>query len=70
MNKPGGRQTEIILSIFPDQNAIRLKINNKKKTVKNRKKNHKHVGTKQHATKQRMDHGRNQRGNLKIPRSK
>ena len=42
----------------------------KKKGKKKRKKKHKHVGTKQHATKQRMDHGRNQRGNLKIPRSK
>ena len=33
-------------------------------------KKHKHVETQQHATKQPMDHWRNQRGNLKIPRSK
>ena len=33
-------------------------------------KKHKHMETKQHATKQPMDHWRNQRGNLKIPRSK
>ena len=33
-------------------------------------KKHKHVETKQHATKQPMDHGRNQRGNKKIPRIK
>ena len=33
-------------------------------------KKHKHVETKQHATKQPMDHWRNQRGNLKIPSSK
>ena len=33
-------------------------------------KKHKHVETKQHATKQPMDHWRNQRGNLKIPGSK
>ena len=33
-------------------------------------KKHKHVETKQHATKQPMDHWRNQRGNEKITRSK
>ena len=33
-------------------------------------KKHKHVETKQHATKQPMDHWRNQRRNFKIPRSK
>ena len=46
------KKTKIISSIFSDHNAIRLEINNKKK---NRKK-HKHVETKQHATKQPMDH--------------
>ena len=38
---------------------------NKKKLQKN-----KHGETQQHATKQPMDHWRNQRGNLKIPRTK
>ena len=33
-------------------------------------KTHKHMETKQHATTQPMAHWRNQRGNLKIPRSK
>ena len=36
---------------------------------KKKQKKHKHVETKQHATKQPKDYRRNQRGNLKIPRS-
>ena len=46
------KEIEIISSIFSNHNAIRLEINNKKKTAKK----HKHVETKQHATKQPMDH--------------
>ena len=41
------KKTEIISSIFSDHNAMRLEINNKEKTVKN-----KHVESKQYATKQ------------------
>ena len=33
-------------------------------------KKHQHMETKQHATKQPMDHWRNQTGNLKMPGSK
>ena len=57
------KKIEIISSIFSDHNAIWLEINKKKKIYKK----HKHVETQQHATKQPMDHWRNQRGNLKIP---
>ena len=46
------KKIEIISSIFSNHNAIRLEINNKKKTAKK----HKHVETQQHATKQPMDH--------------
>ena len=46
------KKIEIISSNFSDHNAIRLEINNKKKTCKK----HKHVETKQHATTQPMDH--------------
>ena len=46
------KKIEIISSIFSNHNAIRLEINSKKKTHKK----HKHVETKQHATKQPMDH--------------
>ena len=46
------KKLEIISSIFSDHNAIRLEINNTKKNCKK----HKHVETKQHATKQPMDH--------------
>ena len=60
------KKIEIISSIFSNHNTIQLESNNKKKTAKK----HKHVETQQHATKQPMDHWRNQRGNLKIPRSK
>ena len=45
------KKIEIIPSIFSNHNAICLEINNKKKTAKN----HKHVETQQHATKQPMD---------------
>ena len=46
---------------------MRLEINYKKKNFKK----HKHVEAKQYATKQPMDHWRNQKGNLKkIPRDK
>ena len=59
------KKTEIISSIFSDHNVIRLEINYKKKTAK-----FKHTEAKQYATKQPMDHWRNQRGNQKIPRDK
>ena len=45
---------------------MRLEINYKKKICKE----HKHVEAKQCATKQPMDHWRNQRGNQKILRDK
>ena len=45
-------KTEIISSIFSDHSDVQLEINNKKKTAKK----HKHMETKQHATKQPMDH--------------
>ena len=45
------KKTEIISSIFSDHNAIPLEINKKKNCKK-----HKHVETKQHATKQPMSH--------------
>ena len=44
------KKIEIISSIFPNHNAVKVEINNKKKPAKN-----KHVKTK-HATKQPMDH--------------
>ena len=50
------KKIEIISSIFSDHNAIH------QQQEKNCKK-HKHVETKEHATKQPMDHWRNQRGN-------
>ena len=53
------KKIEIISSIFSDHNGIQVEINNMKKTAKK----HKHVETKQHATKQPMDHWKNQRGN-------
>ena len=56
-------KTEIISSIFSDHNAMRLEINYKKK--KTNCKNHKYMVAKQYATKQPMDHWRNQGGNLK-----
>ena len=46
------KKIEIISSIFSDHNAMRLEINYKKKTAKK----HKHVATKQYASKQPMDH--------------
>ena len=49
------KKTEIISSIFSDQNATRLEINYKKKTVKNTN-ICKHMEAKQYATKQPMDH--------------
>ena len=45
---------------------MRLEINHKKKKIKE----HKHVAAKQYATKQPLDHGRNQRGNEKTARDK
>ena len=45
---------------------MRLRVNKKKKTSKK----HKHVAAKQYATKQPLDHGRNQRGNEKTARDK
>ena len=53
------KKIEIVSSLFSDHNTIELEINNKKKNCKK----HKHVETKQHATKQPMNHWRNQRGN-------
>ena len=44
-------------------------IRNKLQEKRNCKK-HKHIEAKQYATKQPMDHGRNQRGNQKISRDK
>ena len=44
------------LNIFSDHNTMRLEINDKKKNCKK----HKHMETKQYATKQPMDHWRNQ----------
>ena len=53
------KEIEIISSFFSDYkairleiNAMRLKVNKKKKTSKK----HKHVAAKQHATKQPLDH--------------
>ena len=44
------KKTEFISSVFSNHNAIQLEINKKNG------KNHKQVKTKQHATKQPMDH--------------
>ena len=55
------KKTEILSSIFSDHNTMRLEINYKKNTIKK----HKHVEAKQYASKQPMDHWRNQRGNQK-----
>ena len=46
------KKIEIISSIFSDHNAMSLEINYREKTAKK----HKHVGAKQYATKQPMDH--------------
>ena len=46
------KKIEIISSIFSDHNTIQLDINNKEKNCKK----HKQEETKQHATKQPMDH--------------
>ena len=46
------KKIEVISSIFSDHSTMRLEISYKKKTVKK----HKHVETKQYATKQLMDH--------------
>ena len=62
------KKIKITSSIFSDHNTIGLEINYKKRNCKKRK--HKHMEAKQYATKQPMDHWRNQRGNLKIPRDK
>ena len=59
-------KTEIISSIFSNHNAMRPGINYKEK----KSKNHKRVEAKQYATKQPMDHFRNQTGNQKIPGDK
>ena len=60
------RKLKSYQAIFPSR-AMRLAVNYKKK--KNFKK-HKHVETKQYATKQPIFHCRNQRGNQIIPRDK
>ena len=44
------KKIEIILCIFPDHNAMKLKINHKKKTWKSNK----YLKTKEHPTKERM----------------
>ena len=46
------KKTEIISTTFSDHYTIQLDMNNKKKKCKK----HKHMETKQHATKQPMDH--------------
>ena len=51
------KKTEIISSIFSNHNTVRLEINYKEKNCKK----HKHVEAKQYATKQPMNHWRNQR---------
>ena len=53
------KKIEIISSIFSDHIAMRLEINyKKKKPLRN-----KHMVAKQYATKQPLDHWRNQRRN-------
>ena len=52
-------KTEITSSIFSNHNTMSLEINWEK---------HKHVETKQYATKQLMDHWRNQGKNKKVSR--
>ena len=61
------KKIEIILSIFSDHNAMRPEISYKKKSLQ---KTQIHVEAKQYATKQAMDHCRNQRGSKKIPGDK
>ena len=46
------RRIEIISSIFSNHNAMRLKVNHKKKNCKI----HRHVEVKQYTSKQSMDH--------------
>ena len=53
---------EILPSIFSDHSAMRLETKYKKKLQKKDQPN-KHVKVRQYATKQPMDHWRNQRGN-------
>ena len=50
------KKIEIISDIFSDHNSMKLEINLKKNSKK-----HKHAAAKQHATKQPLDHWRNQR---------
>ena len=59
------KKTEIISSIFSNNNPMRLKFNFKK-TAKNQI----HVETKQYDSKQPKDHWRNKRGNKTIVRDK
>ena len=63
------KKTEIISSIFSNHNAMRPEINYKKKMQKKNKKS-KHVEAKIYATKQLMDHWRNQRRHQKMPGNK
>ena len=60
------KEIEIVSSIFSNHFAMRPGINYKEK----KSKNHKRVEAKQYATKQPMDHFRNQTGNQKIPGDK
>ena len=59
------KKIEFISSIFSDHNTMRLDINYKKKTVKN-----KHMDIKQYISKQPTGYWRNQKGNQKISRKK
>ena len=52
------KKIEIISSIFPENNTMRLGINYKKKKCKT----HKYMEAKQYITKQPMDYWRNLRG--------
>ena len=54
------KKTEIILSIFFNHNTMRLDINYKKKTVRN-----KHIEIKQHIYEYPTGYWRNQKGNKK-----
>lgn len=57
---------DIISRIFSDYNTMKLEINDKKNSYKK----HKHMESKQYATKQTMDHWKNPRENRKMPGEK
>ena len=60
------KRIENIPSIFSDHNGMKLEIYYRKKNGNK----HKHIETKQHATKNPMSQPRNQRGNQKIPQDR